>query len=203
VKWLYFFGMAVSVGVSNIYKQSSCGNLLIGENMNSYSMYGVQPDGQKPLINVSKVANGWIVMIHQINRDKEVSPETLEKRRIEKEEKDKKYLEDEKQRITKDLMTQFAGMALIGELAGKAQVQGIEEELEPWKESKKMSHEDLLKKIKPIANKIARETATGRPRLFPYEGLIGSAKDAVETHIFTEREEMIKFVSAMLLPVIE
>ena len=65
--------------------------------MNPY-MYGSQTDGQKPLIDVSKVANGWMVVVHQINRDKEVSPETLEERRLEKEEKDKKYLEDEKKR---------------------------------------------------------------------------------------------------------
>jgi len=102
-------------------------------------------------------------------------------------------------------MAQFASMVLVGEIAGKAQAQGIEDELEPWKESKKMSHEDLLEKIRPVADKIAQDTASNRPRLFPYpyEGLVvGAAKDS-ETHIFTQREEMIKFVSEMLLPIIE
>ena len=160
-----------------------------------------------PLVKVFKVANGWIVTVHNNNRDKEISDETREKRRLEKEKKDKEYRETEQERIRRDIETQLTSMAVVGKMAGKMQAQGIDEELDSWKEPKKeLSVDDLMASIQPQIEKLAASSVSNRSG--PYGRLVNSVslkefKNPVESYIFTDRAEMIKFVTEMLEPEVE
>jgi hypothetical protein len=167
-------------------------------------------DGKKPLIEVNRANNGWIVKVHHVNRDHEVSPETKEKRIQEAKQRQGNYVESEKRRISKDLMTQLASMAVIGEVAGKAQAQAIDGELEAWKQpkGKKLSTEDIFKKIEPMVAKIADKTieqrgsdSFGLGNINEYVSPI--MFQSVEEYVFSEREEMVKFVTEMLQPIVE
>lgn len=162
-----------------------------------------QSNGQAPLIEVSKVANGWLVVVHHVNRDTEISPETEEKRRLEKEERDKKFYEEEIERATKDLTAQLASVTLIGEIAAKAQAKSLEDSFEPWKDAEDLSEEELMEKIKPVAAKIAKQVRPRRPEPINFSQLASPFKGSVEAFVFVDREEMIKFVSEMLQPIVE
>jgi hypothetical protein len=160
-------------------------------------------NGQKPVVNVFRSKNGWIVTVYHYNRDKEISPETLEKRKEEQEQRNQKYLEEEETKIKKDLMTQLAGMTLVGKAAAKAQVKAYDEELEPWKpKDEKATPENLLKDLEPMVKKIA---ASAKPKPVSLSDYVTSAvfSNAVETYVFSKREEMVQFVTEMLQPIIE
>jgi len=168
--------------------------------------YGEQ--SEKPLVKIFKVANGWIVTVHNHNRDKEISDETKEKRRLEKEKKDREYRANEEERIRRDIETQLTSMAVVGKMAGKMQAQGIDEELDSWKESKKeLSVDDLMASIQPQIEKLAASSVSNRSGPYAIGGLVTSVmkdfKNPVESYIFTDRAEMIKFVMEMLEPEIE
>ncbi len=167
-------------------------------------VYGEQ--SEKSLVKISKVANGWIVIVHNNNRDKEVSDETKEKRRLEKEKKDQEYQAKEEERIRRDIETQLTSMAVVGKMAGKMQAQSIDEELDSWKESKELSVDDMMASMQPQIKKLAASSANNR------SGYLGIGnwnspnkefKSPVESYIFTDRAEMIKFVTEMLEPEIE
>jgi hypothetical protein len=176
--------------------------------MTSFPFINTSTDGQKPLISVNQVKNGWIVTVHHPNRDKEVSPETEAKRKLEKEEKEKKRIEDEKTRIKKDLMTQMASMAIIGEAAGQAQARGVDKQADAWKfddedEGKlPLNPNTVIKKMDSVINDMAQNSRSGFLSMNDYADNL-SSYPVVETHIFTDRQEMIKFVSEMLEPIIE
>lgn len=176
-------------------------------------IYSGDNNGQRPLVNISRVANGWMVIVHHYNRDKETSPETLAKRDAERQQEIIDRKEREKKRIVREMTLQLANMAIIGEAAGKAQHKGIENEIESWKsddeeeEADEDSEKGAFQKIEAIAEKIASESAAA-----PSNGLLGAIESfavgaglfsSVETHIFTEREKMAKFVMEMLQPIQE
>lgn len=176
-------------------------------------LFGSNDNGQKSLVNINRVTNGWLVTVHHYNRDKEISPETLARRNEERQQEILDQKEREKKRIVREMTLQLANMAIIGEAAGKAQHKGIQEELEPWKMDEEEtaddpdSSENPLQKIEAIAEKIANEASTERnaPLSGALSNFIGGICDTpgVETHIFTERAKMIEFVSQMLQPVVE
>lgn len=179
-------------------------------------IFGDNDNGQKPLINVIKVTNGWLVVIHHHNRDKETSPETLAKWDVERQQQIIAQREREKKRIVREMRLQLANMAIIGEAAGKAQYKGIQDESEPWKRNEDEDEDDVaeeaagetskgaLQKIEAIAQKIADETTSSdSSALAQVSAYVNLCSSGVETHIFTEREKMIDFVTKMLLPVVE
>jgi hypothetical protein len=161
-------------------------------------------NGQKDLLNVKKVANGWLVTVYNLNRDKTISEATLAKREKEKEIKKLQDLEKEKARLKQDLLTQIEGVKLIGEVAVKAQMKGIDKHTESWKyeedEEKENPPEDH-KKLDETVAKLAQANLDSR-NFFPASDYLNSPP-AVETHIFTDREEMIRFVCEMLHPIEE
>jgi len=163
-------------------------------------MYNYLPESQKPLIQVNKASNGWMVTVYHINRDKETSPETLEEIRKKKKKEEQERIEREQERIAQDLLAQFTSAALLGELATKAQTKSLEESFEPWKDSENLSEEEILEKVTPIAKKLAQESVLNR---HPFNRVQKTLETAVETHVFTDRQEMTDFVSKMLCPIIE
>ena len=168
--------------------------------------YGEQ--SEIPLVKVFKVANGWIVTVHNNNRDKEISDETKEKRRLEKEKKDQEYRKSEEERIRRDIETQLTSMAVVGKMAGKMQARGVDEEVDSWKESKEeLSVDDMMASMQPQIEKLAASSASNRPGSYGnwFPPIVGSKqfKSPVESYIFTDRAEMIKFVMEMLEPEIE
>jgi hypothetical protein len=179
-------------------------------------IYGDGGTGQKPLVNVSRVANGWLVVVHHFNRDKETSPETLAKRAAARQQEVEDHKEREKKRIVRDMTLQLANMAIIGEAAGKAQHKGIEDAVESWKsdedededEETGATSKDALQKIEAIAEKIVNESTSSSNSSEVLGGLLGNFLGVgrfseVETHIFSEREKMVEFVSQMLQPILE
>ena len=177
-------------------------------------IYGDSNNGQNSLVNVSRVSNGWLVVVYHANRDKEVSPETAAKRDAELQQQIADQKDREKKRIVRELTLQLANMAIIGEAAGKAQYKGVQDELEPWKrdededEDQERAEDDApkgaLEKIEALAEKLANESSTGVPAgLGNFLGLFGKSHSEVETHIFTERDKMVAFVTQMLQPIVE
>ncbi len=163
-------------------------------------------NGQAPLLNVTRAANGWIVTVNNFNRDKEVSAETEAKRKLEAEASLEAQKEREKQRMIREMKLQLANMSIIGEAAGKAQHKGIEEAMESWKSSEDDDEEDsddYMDKIETMATKIVEETdRSAWSGLYPGAGLYMPTA-SIETHIFTDRQKMIEFVAGMLQPIIE
>ena len=170
--------------------------------------------GQNPILNVTRVTNGWVVVVHHHNRDKEISPETQTKRDAAAVQQAVDQKEREKKRIVREMTLQLANMAIIGEAAGKAQYKGVQDELEPWKRTDDEDEDEVedsddgetpkgaLQKIEAIAQKIADESPTSGGLLGDFVGLCG-LRPGIETHIFTEKEKMTEFVAQMLQPIIE
>ena len=163
-----------------------------------------QSNGLKDILDVKKVANGWIVTVHNLNRDKTVSEETKVRREKENELRKIQDLEKEKARLKQDLLTQIEGVKIIGEVAAKSQIKGIDKQTESWKydedDEDEVSVEDN-KKLDETVAKLAQANLDSRNFFSP--GDYVNVQPAVETHIFTDREEMIRFVSDMLQPIEE
>lgn len=140
-----------------------------------------------------------------MNRERDVSPEALQKRKEDEAKRLVEQKEREKKRIMRDMKLQITNMAIIGEAAGKAQHRAIDEEVESWKtddEGAEDITETLEQKIEKMAEKIASES----PALdytFLGSPLTGLVSPAVETHLFTDRAKMIEFVNSMLQPIVD
>lgn len=160
--------------------------------------------GINPVINISRAANGWLVEVHHMNRERDVSPESLQKRKDDENRRLAEQKEREKKRIMRDMKLQITNMAIIGEAAGKAQHRAIDEEVESWKTDtdEEDISETLEQKIEKMAEKIASESPAPDYTFLgsPLGGLISPA---VETHLFTDRAKMVEFVNSMLQPIVE
>lgn len=182
--------------------------------LGDYTTFG--SSGQEPLLNVQRVSNGWIVVIHHQHREREISPETAAKQKEQRQQQLAAQKEAEKQRIIRDLKLQMANMSIIGDAAAKAQHKSIEEVTEPWKEVEESEvSEDDMRRIEEMAQKIVEENPVKSNGFFfggtyiPDPLVEGSEaarlmkNNSTETYIFTERQKMIAFVSEMLHPLIE
>ena len=145
--------------------------------------------------------------VYNLNRDKTVSEATKARREKENEDRKLQDLEKEKARLKQDILTQIEGVKLIGEVAAKAQIKGIDKHTESWKydddDEEAEQAPEQNKKLDETVAKLAQANIDSRGwmPLNPADYL--SAPPAIETHIFTEREEMIRFVSEMLQPIEE
>jgi len=165
---------------------------------------GPHGNGQSPLVEVLRATNGWLVIVHHHNRDVEVSPETAALREQQKLQQKAESKEREKQRILRDMKYSLANIAVVGEAAGKAQLRGIEEEVESWKSSEELPNiysDEALSKLEDLAQKLVDETEAEQQPI-SFNSFFPKRKEA-ETYIFSDRQEMIDFVSKMLLPTTE
>lgn len=182
--------------------------------LGDYTSFG--GNGQDPLLNIQRVSNGWIVTVHHQHRERETSPETLAKQQEQREQQVIAQKEAEKQRIIRDLKLQMANMSIIGDAAAKAQHKSIEEVTEPWKEVEDSElSEDNMQKIEEMAQRIVDENPVNRNGFYfggtyladPIVGASEAARlmrnNSTETHIFTDRQKMIAFVTEMLQPLVE
>jgi hypothetical protein len=139
-------------------------------------MFGVM--SSLKFLTIEKVDNGWIVTVDISQRDKEESADT----RIAKETESSRKLETAKESFRNSLKTMFSMQEQLTELATP---------VEPWAETT-----DREEKLDKVADTLFNSYAS------PYTQLAipVATPSPVKTHVFTSREDLIRWVTEMIQP---
>lgn len=132
--------------------------------------------GSLKFLTIEKVDNGWIVTVDTSQRDKEESADT----RIAKETEGARKLEMGKEAFKNSLKTMFSMQEQLTELATPA---------EPWAETT-----DREEKLDKVADTLFNSYAS------PYTLAASPLPSPVKTHVFTSREDLIRWVTEMIQP---
>lgn len=144
----------------------------------------------KRYMEIDKVSNGWIVVVHTDFRDKEVSPETAAARAQAKLETARKT----KEAAVKSLKLQLEAAKLLKD--------EMVNEGEDWKGDESESFDDKLKGL--VDEMYSQYQGTEQqPMVLTSLGSAFGLNTQTETRVFTNRQDMIAFVTEMLEPIIE
>lgn len=144
----------------------------------------------KRYMEIDKVSNGWMVIVHTDLRDKEVSPETAAARAQAKLESARKT----KEAAVKSLKLQLEAAKLLKD--------EMVNEGEDWKGDESESFDD---KLKDLVDEMYSQYqgVDQQPMVLTSLGSTFGLNTQTETRVFTNRQDMIAFVTEMLEPIIE